>query len=167
METLRIALTFTLGHEGGKVDDPTDPGGRTAYGITQSTYNDYLAEKGLSGDVFDITQEEVLTIYRDRYWKPIHGDRLKPELAIVLFDTAVNFGVKGATEFLQDALRITQDGQWGAQTDSAVSRCDQSLTAVHIVALRIDYRFTQAQRFWLGWVRRDVALLEKVKEAIL
>jgi lysozyme family protein len=31
------ALKQVLKYEGGKVDDPRDPGGRTAFGITQDT----------------------------------------------------------------------------------------------------------------------------------
>ena len=33
------ALRLVLAQEGGRVDDPRDPGGRTNRGITQATYD--------------------------------------------------------------------------------------------------------------------------------
>ena len=63
------ALKATLRYEGGKVDNPKDPGGRTAYGVTQNTYNAWRAKHGLSQkDVFQIADSEVAAIYRQEYW---------------------------------------------------------------------------------------------------
>ena len=47
-ENYDICLKATLRYEGGKVDNPKDPGGRTAYGVTQNTYNAWRAKHGLS-----------------------------------------------------------------------------------------------------------------------
>jgi len=44
-------------------------------------------------DVKDLTWEQVVTIYRELYWKPIKGDeiaKIDPRLAAVIFDTKVN-----------------------------------------------------------------------------
>ena len=52
--------------EGGFVDDPRDPGGRTNRGITQSTYNAWLKSQGRPAkDVRHITKAEAETILRD------------------------------------------------------------------------------------------------------
>lgn len=55
-EALRRVLVF----EGGKVDHPRDPGGRTNQGVTQHVYNGYRVNKGLpQRDVFLIADADV------------------------------------------------------------------------------------------------------------
>ena len=41
------ALDFTLEFEGGRVDNPRDPGGRTNRGVTQRVFSEWLAARGL------------------------------------------------------------------------------------------------------------------------
>ena len=43
-----LAKKFTAQWEGGKVDDPDDPGKRTNAGVTQKTYDEYRKSKKLS-----------------------------------------------------------------------------------------------------------------------
>lgn len=97
-----IFLKEILKHEGGKVDHPSDPGGKTNKGITQGTYNAYLkSKKQKSKDVFTITDNEVSAIYYERYYIASGADKIKADnLAFIHFDTAVNFGVGRAKEFL-------------------------------------------------------------------
>lgn len=64
MADFKKALKKVLKWEGGFVDDPDDLGGRTNKGITQRTYNIYY-----SGDVKDITDEQVEAIYKSGFWK--------------------------------------------------------------------------------------------------
>ena len=42
------ALPRILVYEGGKVDNPRDPGGRTNKGVTQATFNSYLRSNRMS-----------------------------------------------------------------------------------------------------------------------
>ena len=68
-EIFKKALTFVLIREGGYVNDPDDPGGATNRGITQRTYNAYLAKlKKPTADVKNITEYEVKEIYYNNYW---------------------------------------------------------------------------------------------------
>ena len=86
-------LHFTLDFEGGKVDDPRDPGGRTNRGITQSTYDVYRTHNHLPHkDVFDIALFEVEEIYREMYWLKVDGDNLRVGEDLAVFDYAVNSG---------------------------------------------------------------------------
>jgi lysozyme family protein len=106
------ALAITLGFEGGTVDDPRDPGGRTAYGITQNTFDAYLRSKGVPPrDVFTITGEEIEEIYYTGYWQAIRADEMPPALAVVAFDIAVNSGPARALQWLaegaDDPVRLT------------------------------------------------------------
>lgn len=124
------ALPIILRFEGGKVDDAEDPGGRTAYGVTQRTYDGWLASQdALTRDVWLITQAEVAAIYNERFWLRARCDALLWPLSLVHFDAAVNHGTepKGADgrvkinagRLLQRALLMTsdeQDGVVGTQT---------------------------------------------------
>ncbi len=113
------ALQFTLKAEGGYVNDPADSGGATNKGITQRTYNSFREEKPFNA-VKNITNEEVKTIYRNEYWNTSHCDNLPDELAIAVFDTAVNCGVSRAIKILQSRLDIKADGVFGAITKESV-----------------------------------------------
>ena len=109
------ALKFVLRWEGGKVDDPADRGGRTAYGITQATYDAWRAGKP-TRDVWGITRAEVGAIYRTRYWDAVNGDgvaEVRPEFAICVFDAAVNHGVGTSAKMFQRTVRTEVDGAIG------------------------------------------------------
>ena len=119
------ALPRILVYEGGKVDDPHDPGGRTNKGITQSTYNAYRRKKGLPArDVYLIASQEVSDIYETMYWDKVRGDDLPMGLGICVFDGGVNSGAGRAGIWLQQALGSAYtgqiDGQLGDKTIQAV-----------------------------------------------
>ncbi len=86
-------LDYIFKDEGGFVDDPDDRGGRTNYGITQGSYNDYRDRKGIGkADVKNITKVEAKNIYYEDYYKRSGADKQKDiKDAYILFDTAVNF----------------------------------------------------------------------------
>lgn len=82
-----------LAHEGGKVDDPADPGGRTNQGVIQRVYDAYRIRIGLTPrDVYVMEASERDAIYEDQYWRAIRGDDLPAGLDYVVFDGAVNSG---------------------------------------------------------------------------
>lgn len=94
-EDLRFqaCLAFTLKWEGGKSNDPHDPGGRTMEGVTQATYDAYRAKKVLRRrDVFTIEAAERDEIYRNEYWDHIDGNLLGAGEDLCVFDFAVNSG---------------------------------------------------------------------------
>lgn len=94
-EDLRFqaCLAFTLKWEGGKSNDPRDPGGRTMEGVTQATYDAYRAKKALRRrDVFTIEAAERDEIYRNEYWDHIDGNLLGAGEDLCVFDFAVNSG---------------------------------------------------------------------------
>ncbi len=102
------ALSFTLRWEGGKVDDPADPGGRTNMGITQQTYNRWNEDKGLPPplpDVWNISPAEVANIYRERYWLAGRCDTIHWPLSLIHFDTCVQFGPPRALAIFLDTTK--------------------------------------------------------------
>lgn len=106
------ALARILVYEGGKVNDPRDPGGRTNKGVTQATYSAWLASNHLPpADVFNIPEAHVDAIYRGEYWDRIQGDVLPSGLDLAVFDAAVNSGCGQAAKWLQQALSVLYQGQ--------------------------------------------------------
>lgn len=77
------ALAHILIHEGGKVDHPKDPGGRTNKGIAQRVYTAWRSKQNLpTRDVYLIDDTEVAAIYRVQYWEVVHGDACPRALAM-------------------------------------------------------------------------------------
>ena len=114
-----------LVYEGGKVNDPHDPGGRTNQGITQSTFTSWLRARGQPvRDVFTMTGDERDTIYKTEYWDRVRGDEVPAGVDFVLYDAAVNSGPGQSIKWLQAALGgayVGQaDGVLGAKTLAAV-----------------------------------------------
>jgi lysozyme family protein len=85
-------------NEGGKSDDPRDPGGRTNKGVTNRVYRAW--KKDPTADVWNATDAELNQIYKDLYWTLAGCESLAEPLALVVFDTAVNCGVGRAKQFL-------------------------------------------------------------------
>ena len=162
------ARAFTRKWEGGFVDHPKDPGGATNKGVIQSNYDRYRDKKHLSRQsVKHISEDEANEIYFN-YWLGAKCDQYKSPLSMVMFDTAINFGVVGALKFLQKALDLTPDGIFGPNTSKALKLTSHYLLALLICALRIKRRHERvkekpSQRVFLrGWLNRDNNLMEEV-----
>jgi lysozyme family protein len=156
------ALPRILVYEGGKVDDPHDPGGRTAYGITQGTYNAYRRKLGLpTQDVFLISNSERADIYKTMYWDKVHGDDLPMGLGLNVFDGAVNSGAGRSGIWLQQALGAVFtgqiDGQIGDKTLQAVDDFgddDELIRAYCAHRLGTLMRLKNWKRYGKGWGAR-------------
>lgn len=119
----QTALRLLAKHEGGwsDRDKDADPGGKTMYGITQSTYNDWCDQKGKPrGEVRNIAYTEAAAIYRANYANPVRYEDLPPGIGYAVFDLAVNAGVSRAVRLLQEVLGVKADGIVGSQTLAAV-----------------------------------------------
>lgn len=94
-------IGFTLHEEGGNVDDPQDPGGRTSRGITQKVWDEFSDAAGWArSDVFTAPQSRIILCYRYRYWNKVNGDGIAWPLALAVFDTGVLHGTKRALQWL-------------------------------------------------------------------
>lgn len=157
----QAALSFTLRWEGGRVDDPADHGGRTAFGITQRRYDQWRADhQQPPADVWTIYRSEVEAIYHAGYWHGGSGcDRLVgalsggADVAGAQFDCAVHSGPARAVRILQAALEslgatLVIDGLFGAQTLAAV------IGVSHVPNL-VDAMCAERARFLAGIVSRD------------
>jgi lysozyme family protein len=120
-----LAEPRILVYEGGKVNNPRDPGGKTNLGVTQYTFTAWLRSHGYPAqDVYTITPSQVLAIYEEEYWNRINGDKLPGGVDFAVFDASVNSGVGQAGKWLQHALGDhyvgVVDGMVGNKTLQAV-----------------------------------------------
>jgi len=126
-ELFERAIVVVLEHEGGYVDNPSDHGGATNYGISER-WNPGV-------DVESLTRDDAIEIYWETRWDGRGYDGLPERTAIKTFDLAVNMGSKTAITILQRALRAVRvrvaiDGVLGPETTGAVSRvCEIALLA--------------------------------------
>lgn len=91
--------------EGGFSDNPSDSGGPTMYGITQSVARRY----GFSADIRTLPRTLAVQIYYEWYWRNLSLDEIEkfsPSIAMKLSDIAVNCGAGRAGEWLQRILNV-------------------------------------------------------------
>lgn len=120
--TLDDIIDATVKAEGGYVNDPSDKGGETNYGITVAT----ARANGYTGDMRDLPLQTAKDIYRNEYLVKPGFSTFPSPVASELFDTGVNMGPATATKFLQRAVNalqgsgLTVDGKMGPATRGAV-----------------------------------------------
>jgi lysozyme family protein len=163
LNNFQPCLAFTLAWEGGYTTDQRDPGNWTggAYGQGQLLGSNM----GISAasyptlDIPNLTLADVSPIYQSDYWSQIAGDVLGLGADLKVFDFAVNAGVTRSKKFLQAALDVVQDGQFGPRTLAAIQAADvPTLIERLAVAQSAFYRASpQYAVYGTGWDRRLVA----------
>lgn len=158
LATYAEAMRNEMKYEGGKVDHPNDPGGRTNMGVIQRNYSAYRRRKGLPDqDVYKMTIAERDEIYRTQYANAIKYDLLPEGVDLVLLDGAINSGVSQSVKWLQRALGLTADGVMGDVTvEAARNYYDHDVLVGKILERRL--MFLKALRTWgtfgKGWSAR-------------
>lgn len=146
--TFDHAFDRVLGHEGGYVSHPADPGGETKWGISKRSYPHL--------DILTLTRDDAKVIYRRDFWNRMKADHLPDGVAFQLFDFAVNSGIETAVRHLQRAVGVADDGIWGPVSQAAANRFTESDLILRLNAERLDFmtRLTTWQTFGRGWARR-------------
>lgn len=117
--------------EGGYVNDPSDSGGETKYGITIAVAKKY----GYAGDMHKLPYDLAFKIYSEKYWDSLNlsiVEKIAPKIAEEMADTGVNMGIDRSAKFLQRCLNVLNnkgvsfpdiivDGDIGGKTLSALS----------------------------------------------
>lgn len=157
-ESFDTAIAAVLNVEGGFSNDPGDPGnwsggvvgrghlGGTKYGISQAAFPTL--------DIIDLTLDEARAIYRTSYWNRIAGDDLPPGVALLVFDGAVNQGVRVSSRILQAACGTPQDGVVGPLTCASANARDPHLLMLEVASRRAVAYAGDRSTDWLGWYRR-------------
>lgn len=129
------AFQIVIGHEGGYVNDPVDPGGETKYGISKRSYPDV--------DIPNLTLEKAQAIYERDYWLKCGCDKLPHPMNIIIFDSAVNHGCTYAED-------LAREKDW---KDVLFRRI--------VKYMAICRKKPDQKRFFMGWMARIISLWSK------
>ncbi len=150
------AVQVILMHEGGYVNHPSDPGGETKYGISKRSYPLL--------DIKNLTEERAIEIYYNDFWKRLRCDEIADEnLALHVFDFAVNAGRGRAVKMLQKMLDTSVDGIIGPHTLKCANEADGKSLTYCYKQERIRYykrlveRKPEMEVFLKGWVNRVIS----------
>ena len=144
-----------LEHEGGYVDDPTDAGGETKYGISKRAYPDE--------DIKELTIERAKELYKRDYWDRFRVSDLPDRLRHIYVDMCINMGGGRAIKILQEACnsknanKIDVDGGIGPATIKAASNVEPFRLRAYRVMFYAELvmKKPEQERFWVGWFRRS------------
>lgn len=152
------AFTKLLGHEGGYVAHPSDPGGATRWGVTERI----ARANGYTGDMREFPADFAKQIYRRDYWDAVKADHLPQTVRYAVFDAAVNSGVRQSIKWLQQSLGVSDDGVIGAVTLNAAKSVNPQLLLARILSRRLDFMASLPTwpAFGKGWARRIASLME-------
>lgn len=143
------AFDRVIGHEGGYVNNPKDPGGETNFGISKRSYP--------NEDIAGMTLKRAREIYKRDYWDKCGCPMLPNPLDFQVFDAAVNSGCSRAAKWLQAALGVKQDGKVGRVTIRAAWE-EKNVYRVSAAFLGERLRFMASLSTWdafgRGWARR-------------
>ncbi|MFZ2306849.1 MAG: glycosyl hydrolase 108 family protein [Rhodoferax sp.] len=150
------AFTRLLGHEGGYVNHPADPGGETNWGISKRSYP--------AVDIKNLTRDQAKAIYRRDFWDPL-GDA-PAAVKFQAFDFAVNSGIPTAIRKLQAAIGVADDGHWGPVSAAKLAAMDQNDVLLRFMAQRLRFwvKCSAWQVMGAGWVNRAANQLDYASE---
>lgn len=155
--TFDEAFEQLIGHEGGYVHHPRDPGGETKFGISKRSYP--------AEDIAGMTIMRAREIYRRDFWDRCQCDQLPGWIAGQVFDAAVNSGVRQASIWLQRAVGAQPDGVIGAATIATARRADPGTAVARFNSVRLMFMtdLPTWPTFGRGWARRIAANLGGVE----
>lgn len=143
-------FTALLLDEGPESNDPRDPGGRTKFGLSQRAYPHYNFD--------ELTVDDAREIYYQDYWCKIYGDSLPDPIAGVMFDCAVNQGVKACIKISQRAVKVSDDGVLGLATRQAIESSNVARFVERFTTFRVLY-YKESKGFdvyGVGWISRAI-----------
>jgi len=160
------AFEFTIGAEGGYVDNKNDPGGETNFGISKRSYP--------KEDIKGMTVERARELYYKDYWCPAYCEELvdinKPLTAMVIFDTSVHSGNANTRMLLQMAVGVKVDAMIGKYTKAAIELHKDMDLVEKVLEQRQKYykmiisKNKKLKVFENGWANRLSLLKKKVNE---
>jgi lysozyme family protein len=160
-------LKNLLIHEGGYVNNPSDPGGMTNLGVTARVWEEWVGHPVDEKQMRALTPADVAPLYKRKYWDACHADDLVSGVDYCVFDVAVNSGAGRAIKFLQSCVGATPDGGYGSITAALVKKAEQDPARLIELYCAKRLEFLQSLKtfpvFGKGWSRR----VAEVKETAL
>ena len=171
MADYKKIIPFIKLAEGGYVNDPQDAGGKTNKGVTYTTWKTFF------GDTLErfmiMSDEDWGVIFKKGYWDLMLGDEIQSQrIANTIVDWVFNSGKHYPEADVQNILihsfgkNLVEDGNFGAQTVSAINTVDEPTLYNDIIQKRLWF-YDQCValhptniKFLQGWKNR-VANLQK------
>ena len=155
-------FALVLKNEGGYVDNPADPGGATNLGCTKATWEAWVGHPVTKDDIKALTPNDVMPLYKVKYWDTIKGDDLPEGVDYAVFDFAINSGPSRAAKALQSVIGVATDGSIGPATLAALEEANARDVATRTCEARLAFlqSLPTYDTFGKGWSRR-VAEVEK------
>lgn len=155
-KNFRDCLELVLKHEGGYVDHPKDPGGRTNLGVTQRVWEEWVGHEVDEKAMRALTPAIVAPMYEMKYWRTSYCEKLPRGLDLLVFSMAVNAGSGRSVKLLQDAIGVVADGIIGPRTMARINEANvETLIDKFSEARRAYYRGLKLfPVFGVGWLRR-------------
>jgi lysozyme family protein len=149
-------LALVLKSEGGYINHPSDPGGRTNLGVTQRVWEEYTGHAADEKTMRGLTPEKVAPLYEQRYWRTTYCEVLPRGLDFLVFSMGVNGGPGRAVKLLQSAIGCVPDGVIGPTTMGLVKQANVTdLIAKYSDARRAYYQSLKTfPIFGKGWLAR-------------
>ena len=137
-----LAQNFTQRWEGGLSDDAADKGGLTHYGVSLAFLSDmarslknrqWLKDIGVhplpvtKDTIRNLTRTQACDIFKREFWNKLDLDSLPVQMAVLLYDAAVNSGCAQSVRLAQRGYntvgvgtRLDVDGKLGPLTRAAL-----------------------------------------------
>ena len=129
-------------------------------GVTLEVFREFKRNPHITKEELrNISDEDLATIYKKRYWDAVRADELLSGVDYAVFDCAVNSGPGRAIKVLQACVGTTPDGGFGSVTMAAVAQFqgDVAKTLVkEYCEKRLDFlkSLKTFEVFGKGWERR-------------
>ena len=149
-------FAFVLKDEGGYIDNPRDPGGATNLGCTKAAWEEFVGHEVSIDNIKALTPNDVMPLYKTKYWDAIKGDDLPAGVDYAVFDFAINSGPSRAAKTLQSVVGVATDGAIGPATLAAIETLNARDIATQVCEKRL--AFLQGLPTWgtfgKGWGSR-------------
>ncbi|CAB5220093.1 Peptidoglycan binding domain containing protein [uncultured Caudovirales phage] len=167
-ENWEQCFALILKNEGGYVDNPKDPGGATNLGCTKKVWEEWVGHEVTKDVIKALMPNDVMPLYKERYWDTVKGDDLPIGVDYAVFDLAINSGPGKAAKTLQSVLGVSSDGKIGPATIAAAQAANAGEIASRICETRL--AFLQGLSTWStfgkGWGRRVAEVAQTAKNMV-
>ena len=137
--------------EGGYVDDPDDPGGKTRWGVTEAVARAH----GYKGDMKDYPKEEAQRVAKESYWDACRCNEIHWPVNLYLFDMAYNSGPVQAIKTLQRTIGVSDDGIMGPKTMGAIHDMSRDKEELFLSDRAMFYTILAGfRKYGRGWFKR-------------
>ena len=149
-----------LASEGGYVNHPSDPGGRTNLGVTQRVWEEWVGRESNEKEMRSLTKEMVEPLYKRKFWDACRCDDLPIGIDYLVFDFAVNAGVGRSAKLLQQCVGVSADGAIGPITITAVKAQNPAELIEKFSDAKEDFyrSLNTFDTFGKGWLNRVAAV---------